>query len=64
LKGKEMSVYSAEEVCKMIDEYPDILPEVANVMKQAVRRGECPHAVRVSLKLSPTTMYERNEEAS
>jgi hypothetical protein len=56
-----MNTYSAEDVCKMIDEYLNIRPEVASVMKQSIRKGECPHAVRVSLKLTPVTMYERAE---
>jgi hypothetical protein len=61
MEGDEM-IYSAEDVCRMIDEYPNTLPEVANVMKQSVRRGECPHAVRVSLKISPVVMYKKEEE--
>jgi hypothetical protein len=51
------AVYSAEDVCVMIDCFPNVLPEVAQVMKDAIHRGECPHAVRVSLGLKPVTMY-------
>ena len=57
-----MAIYSAEEVCAMIDAYPNVLPEVAKVLKKAVRKGECPYAIRVSLKVSPVTMYERKED--
>jgi len=52
---------SAEDVCELIDQYPNVQPEVARVMKDAVRKGECPHALRVSLKIRPITMFERVE---
>jgi hypothetical protein len=32
-------------------------------MKDAIHRGECPHAVRVSLGLKPVTMYAPVEAA-
>jgi hypothetical protein len=56
-------VYSAEDVCVMIDCFPNVLPEVAQVMKEAIRRGECPRAVRLSLGLKPVQMYVKEPNA-
>ena len=51
----------ADRVCQMIDDFPNILPEVAQVMKASIRNGQCPHAVRVSLKLVPVTAYQSTD---
>lgn len=48
-----------DEVCALIDEYPNIIPEVARIMKDAIQRGELPYAVAQSLKLERYTMYRR-----
>lgn len=50
-------IISAFELCRRIAAFPNTRPEVVGVMQNAVLRGECPHAVRVSLKAEPITMY-------
>jgi len=59
-----MKVYSAQDVCKMIDEFPNVRREVADVMKAEILKGECPHAVKASLKIRPVTMYVIDGEAA
>ena len=50
-------ILTADDVCDLIDNFPNVLPEVAQVMKAAVKKGECPHALRVSLRLRPITCF-------
>ena len=59
-----MIVYTPEEVCAKIDAFPNVHPVVAKGMKAAVRRGECPTAIRVSLKLKPIVCFTDIEENS
>lgn len=48
-----------EEVCTMIDNYPNVMPEVARLLKGEVMKGIAPHAVRVSLGVEPVTVFRR-----
>lgn len=50
-------ILSIDDVCRMIDEFPGTAPVVAAAMKDLVRQGKCPHAIRVSLNIEPVTMY-------
>lgn len=60
--SENRTVYTSEDVCEQIDAYPNILPEMAKVMKDAIMRGDCPHAVRVSLKIAPVTMFRSTQQ--
>ena len=56
-------ILNAEEVCKLIDDYPNVLPNVAKAMKEKIRRGKCPLAVTNSLKIKAVTMFQVIEES-